>query len=240
MAREQLTVTAPHAALELFASRQALVGALAGEIAERLAAAVARRGSAFIAVSGGSTPGHLFDALSGAEIDWKNVVVTLVDERLVPADHERSNERLVRSRLLKGNAANATFVGLYTGASDARSAADAASAGLFAQPWPLDVAVLGMGGDGHTASFFPDARALDRLLDPRNASLVEAVEAPSAGEPRLTLTLARLIEAPLLLLHIEGAEKRRVLEAALADGSDLPITAVMRAASTPMQVFWAP
>ena len=105
-------------------------------------------------------------------------------------------------------------------------------------PWPLDAAILGMGTDGHTASFFPDADNLEALLDPSQQAIVMPVHAASAVEPRLTLTLATIIKARFLGLHIEGGEKKAVLDRACA-GEDLPIRAVLDQASRPVQIYWA-
>lgn len=222
-----------------------LAQALAERVAERLAAAVAEKGAACLAVSGGTTPGRFFDALSRLQIRWDHVTVTLVDERFVPPSSQRSNERLVRGRLLKGAASAARFVGLWRNAATAEAAADWASEALahFASPkHPPDVAVLGMGLDGHTASFFPGAGELARLLAPDATSSVLPVQAPGAGEPRLTLPLATLRRAGTPFLHIEGEPKRAVLLKALSEPADQapPIRTVLDAVERPVQIFWAP
>jgi 6-phosphogluconolactonase len=87
-----------------FPSSEALAEALAAKVADVLESGLAERGSATLAVSGGSTPARFFDELSKRQLDWKNVVVTLVDERFVPPTSDRSNERLVRERLLQNEA----------------------------------------------------------------------------------------------------------------------------------------
>ncbi len=92
-----------------------LARALAGAVAADLAAAIAARGSALLAVSGGRTPVRFFGALSTQKLDWRNVVVTLVDERWVTPTSERSNEHLVRANLLQNAAAAAKFVSLFEG-----------------------------------------------------------------------------------------------------------------------------
>lgn len=222
-----------------FSQPDALAAALAQQVAEALAAAVRQRGTAFLAVSGGTTPVRFFRALSSRPIDWDKVVVTLVDERLVPETSPRSNAGLVRNNLLQGNASAARFMPLFAPAADAEVAALAADKVLRAAPWPLDVAVLGMGGDGHTASFFPDATSLSGLLDPASDRLVLPVHAESAGEPRLTLSLPALVAAGLLVLHIEGDAKRAVLEEVLS-GRPAPVGTVLAAAARPVEVFWAP
>jgi 6-phosphogluconolactonase len=223
-----------------FATRGELATTLAEDIAAALARAIARRGTAFLAVSGGRTPAEMFAALSNAKIDWTNVVLTLIDERNVPETSPRSNAALVRSHLLQNRAAAARFVPLYQGAQTVGPAAARASKALEALPWPLDVAVLGVGDDGHTASFFPDATNLESLLEPASTALVMPVSAESAGEPRLTLSLARIVEAGWIAVEVEGDNKKAVLEAALAAEGNRPISAVFRQGRKPIDIYWAP
>lgn len=223
----------------MFASRAELADALARRIADVLADAIGRRGAGFLAVSGGNTPAQFFSELSRAPIDWSKVVVTLVDERLVPASSPRSNARLVMATLLQGPAAAARFVPLYHAAATAEAAAGFAVEALKTLPWPLDAVVLGMGADGHTASFFPDADHLDELLDENSKAILLPVHAENAIEPRLTLTMAPIVSAGLVALHIEGADKRVTLERALGQGERLPIRAVFDSAQKPVEIFWA-
>ena len=222
-----------------FADRQHLADALADAVSANLRDAVAARGQASIAVSGGSTPTLFFRALGArADLPWENVTVTLVDERWVPETSERSNARLVRASLLQGPAAAARFVPLYQGGA----APDPAKAGaaLAAVPTPLDVALLGMGNDGHTASFFPGGDNLRAALTGEGP--VVSMTAPGAGEPRITLTLDRLLGARALYLQIEGEEKARTLEQAEAEGpvEDMPVRAILRQTTTPLTIFWSP
>ncbi|MER8367473.1 6-phosphogluconolactonase [Mesorhizobium sp. M1348] len=223
-----------------FAGRQELAAALAGHVASCLSKAIAERGTALLAVSGGTTPAKFFAALSTVPIAWEKVTITLVDERFVPPSSPRSNAGLVAANLLQNAAAAANFVPLYHDTATIEGAAVSDSEALQVLPWPLDVVVLGMGTDGHTASFFPDADNLARLLDPSSQRIVLPVHAASAGEPRLTLSLARIINAAFIALHIEGAEKRTAFEAALGAGARKPIRAVLDATQKPVEVFWAP
>lgn len=225
-----------------YSDPEALAIALAAGIAAQLAGAIAERGEAALAVSGGSTPKTLFKVLSETEIAWDRVTVILVDERICPPDSERANQRLVRERLLTGHAAMAHFTAFETGLATPEENARR-SAELFATvAWPLDVAVLGMGTDGHTASFFPGGDMLDRALDPDSGERVVPMRADGAGEPRLTLTLPVLLDARFLALHIEGEEKRAVFETALGgdDVRAMPVRAVLQQEKTPIHVFWAP
>lgn len=225
-----------------FGSGADLAVALADKVADALAEAIERRGQAILAVSGGTTPKAFFAALSERPIDWGKVTVTLVDERMVGPDHERSNQRLASRHLLQNRAADAAFAPLYIRGEDGPQIAAQASQRIDELGLPIDVVVLGMGTDGHTASFFPGGSTLAEVTDPACPHSVMAIEAPNAGEPRLTLTLPRIAEAGLVVLHIEGSAKAAVLAQALEAGpeADMPVRAVLRHATSPVEVYWAP
>jgi 6-phosphogluconolactonase len=209
-----------------FADRERLAWNLASDVASALRAAIARNGKAVLAVSGGTTPTLFFDRLSEAGIPWQQVAVTLVDERQVPDTHVRSNARLVKAHLLQNKAAAANFLPLFENP-------DAAKVGH------LDVVVLGMGNDGHTASFFPGGDTLSQVLDPNGDVSLMAISAPGAGEPRLTFTLPMLLKASHIVLHIEGPDKRATLDKALGGGpiEEMPIRALLRSAA-PLTLYW--
>ena len=225
-----------------FGSKEDLALALAEAVADHLKAGIDSRGVASLAVSGGSTPVRFFSTLGKRkDIDWDKVIVTLVDERWVPETHERSNAGLVNERMLQGPAATARFIPLYTGGDEPDAAAIARANQLQdTVPMPFDAVVLGMGADGHTASFFPGGDTLKEALAGEGPVL--AIRAPGAGEPRATLTLSRLLDAAGVYLHIEGEEKEKVLDKALEDGpvEDMPVRAVLRQTRTPVTVFWSP
>jgi 6-phosphogluconolactonase len=225
-----------------FANGGALAAGLADKVTEALSAAIAARGTASIAVSGGSTPKAFFEALSSRSLDWTKVVITLVDERFVPADNPRSNHLLVSQHLLKNNAAAATFLPLYQPATDAEKAAVVATEETKSIGNPFDVVILGMGGDGHTASFFPGGTNLVKAIDPSTPRGIITMEAEGAGEPRLTFTFASLQDARLLVLHIEGESKKDVLAKAESAGeeTEMPIRAILRRAASPVEIYWAP
>jgi 6-phosphogluconolactonase len=214
------------AARHYFPDRESLAKQLASDVAEALRQSITATGAAVIAVSGGSTPKLFFEELSAEDLDWDRVVVMLVDERQVPETSDRSNARLVREHLLKNRAAKANFIPLYENPEAANVA-------------PFDILILGMGADGHTASFFPSGDRLFEALDIGTTRRLIGIEAPGAGEPRLTFTLPALLEAQLVCLHIEGKEKLRVLDEALKDGpvEVMPVRAVLRA-EKPVSLYW--
>jgi 6-phosphogluconolactonase len=213
---------------------------LADAVAQRLRDAIALRGRAGLVVSGGRTPGAFFDALARQELDWALVTVTLADERCVPRDHPDSNEKMVRARLLAGEAAAANFVSLQNDDPDPDRAAGAAAHRIAAVPRPWDVTVLGMGEDGHTASLFPGGDVLAKALAPGTATPVVAMRAPGASQSRLTLTAAELDNTRALFVHIAGPAKRRVLEAAFDVAPAPPIAVVLRSAPAEGAIVWSP
>lgn len=225
-----------------FETTSALAEGLADRVAATLSAAIAADGEATLAVSGGSTPKAFFEALSTRAIDWPKVKVTLVDERFVPEDNPRSNHLLVKTHLLKNAAAVAEFVPLYRPEATIEEAAVTASGIVPGMAKPFDVAILGMGADGHTASFFPGGDHLAAALDLALPRRVITMQAPGAGEARLTLSFSALQDAGLLVVHIEGAEKKSVLDKALSgsDEAEMPIRAVLERAATTPEIYWAP
>ena len=224
-----------------FVDGAALAAALAEAVAEDLRNAIAQRGRALLAVSGGTTPREFLHALSNAPLQWPRVTVTLCDERWQPPQHPRSNARLVHESLLRGAAAAAAFVPLYADSPDPEPVLTAIEQRIERLRLPLDIAVLGLGLDGHTASLFPDGDRFEQALDPAVASLVLPMRAPSAGEPRITLTLPPIAGARNLYLQIEGAEKKAVFQQIVrADGAFArsPLRALMRHAKAQLNVYW--
>lgn len=207
-----------------YPDREALMIGLAGRIAGALGEVLRGGGRARIAVPGGTTPGPFFDFLSAAEIGWERVDVLPTDERLVPADDTRSNARLIRARLLRGPAAAARFVPLGdAGAPDGGlAAARAAVAALL----PLDIAVLGMGADGHVASLFAGAPGLDAALA-EDAPPVARIAPPDQPEARLSLTLPVLRGAGAVHVLIAGTAKRAALERVTEAGSAASLAALL-------------
>lgn len=225
-----------------FGTKEDLALALAESVAGHLKDGIESRGAAVLAVSGGSTPGRFFSALGKRrDIDWTKVTVTLVDERWVDETSPRSNAGLVNEKMLQGPAAVAHFVPLYSGGEAPDGPAIARSnMQINALPTPFDAVILGMGNDGHTASFFPGGDTLMEALTGEGPVL--AIRAPGAGEPRVTLVLKRLLKTHGLYLHIEGEEKLQTLEAAAGEGpvEEMPIRSVLRQSETPLTIFWSP
>lgn len=225
-----------------FQTRDELATVFAATLAADINTAIADTGSALIAVSGGSTPKKLFARLGRhRDISWEKVSITLVDERWVPETSDRSNARLVNEQLLQGPAATAHFLPLYSGGTEPDAAAIARTNSLLAEfPDKFAAVIVGMGNDGHTASFFPGGDTLEEALTGAGPAL--AIRAPDAGEARVTLVFKRLMETQKLYLHIEGDEKAQTLEKALQAGpvEEMPIRSFLRQPALPLQIYWAP
>lgn len=228
-----------------YPTRQAMADQLADEIAATLARAVLVRGSATIAVSGGSTPGGLYQSLSRRKIDWARVNALLVDERWVAPGTDGSNESFVRDALAQNEAAALNLLGLWSDAASPEAGLAAAAERIKKIGDTIDIAILGMGVDGHTASWFPHAKGLASALSDRDEWLaaVSAEESAVAGEfsERMTLTLAALKHARQIFLLIAGDEKRAAFERALKDDvvEDMPVRAIFKARPD-LWACWAP
>lgn len=218
-----------------------LAKTLAVDVAASLHGAIKKRGQATLVVSGGSTPLPFFKALAQMDLPWDKVTVTLADERWVDADHADSNEKFVRENLLTANAAAAKFVSLKNPSATPEAGWQQTEAVISALPRPLDVVVLGMGGDGHTASLFPGAAGLVQAMALDCGRSAWPMNPPETAQARMSLTLDTLIDAHHLLLHITGEQKRAVLQkAATAAATTYPIAAVLKSAGDRLKVYWAP
>lgn len=209
-------------------TRDALFQGLAHSVAQQLELALALKGRATLAVPGGTTPAPFFELLRKLPLDWKNISVMLTDERFVPETSDRSNTRLLRETLFKNFASAANFVPMYDAPADQPEDVLDHLQKAIAKVLPIDVCVLGMGADMHTASIFPEADLLEEALAD-NAPVLLPMRAPNAPEPRMTLSMPVLRSAGSLHLLIAGQAKKDALIVAQQEGpaSEAPVRAVL-------------
>ncbi|SNR41115.1 6-phosphogluconolactonase [Puniceibacterium sediminis] len=217
-----------------YPDREILAMDLANQLAGDLRAALAQGDRVAFAVPGGTSPGPVFDDLCAVDIAWSRVDVLLTDERWVPDDSARSNTRLLRERLLVEKAAAAQLLPMYLPCKEPEERIDEL-AEMLRPSLPLDVVLLGMGADMHTASIFPGADLLVQALAP-GAPLLLPMRAPGAPEPRVTLSAEVLNGAMRKHVLIYGQEKRDALERSkILTPLEAPIGAVLDGAI----VHWA-
>ena len=231
----------PNIDFHSFQSREKLLKTLTATIAEYLEQGITTNSHASLAVSGGSTPIELFKKLSTYSIPWQHVFICLVDERWVEADDADSNEKLVRTYLLQNKATVANFTGMKNSATTASEGMQECEQQLQTIPMPFDVVILGMGGDGHTASLFPGAQKLKAATNMLSDTICMGIAPLTAPHERMTLTLPAILNSRHMILHITGQEKKNVLENAQKDGplEEFPIRFILSQNSTPFSIYWA-
>ena len=224
--------------MESFPDRERQAAAAAAALAEALTG----DGPRSLVVTGGTSPGLVYDRLSRLDLAWDKVTVTLSDDRWVAPDSPDSNARLVRQRLLTGRAAGAGFLPLKDAGTTPEADARAAEPALRAlMPW--SAVLLGMGEDGHIASLFPGDPDLAGRLDPEGERLCVGVAMSGLAPfvPRITLTVAALLRSKAIVLLITGEAKRALVERVGAEPRyDPPVAAIMRQTRAPVRVLWAP
>ena len=220
-------------------SREAQAQALAVNIGDWLARTVRRDGAAGLRVSGGRSPVALFECLAALELPWDRVRVGLVDERLVAPGDAHSNATLVRRHLLRGASGAAVFDDLLEPGLDLDGCVARANA-RAPRPGPATLTVLGMGDDGHTASWFADAPELEQAFDPARDAPYLALHPRSAPYARISLSLRAVLDSACLALLLDGDVKRAVFERAAADSaSTLPVARILHQNKVELDVHWA-
>ncbi|MBS3964531.1 MAG: 6-phosphogluconolactonase [Methylomonas sp.] len=230
-----------------FEQRHHLINALVAECQDVLAEALSKHGVATLLVSGGTTPAPLYEALSKADLNWKKIKIALVDERWVDASHNASNEALIRRTLLTNNARTAEFIGMKTAAATAAEGQKETEANYRKLPQPFSLVLVGMGGDGHTASLFPKGEGTVEALRTDNDKLTTAIKArqseiTGANTERLSMTVAGLLKSERIIILFTGEDKLAVFNLAQKPGpvEELPIRALIHQTEVPVELYWAP
>ncbi|MGN6058125.1 MAG: 6-phosphogluconolactonase [Sphingomicrobium sp.] len=219
-----------------------LADAVAGDVGFIIDSAVEARNASLVAVPGGETAAAIFPKLAAQKLSWKRVTVIPTDDRLVPVDSNLSNVREIARTFLP---TGARVVPIATEIADYKLAGNSADARLQDLPWPPDLVWLGMGEEGDTASIFAGPDFQEALDAPRARRAIGVMPEPlpeDAPVARVTLTRAAILSARTVMIAISGAEKRELLEQAIADGqsSRVPIGRVLAEAEQPIDIHWCP
>jgi len=224
-----------------YADADAWAEGIVAEMASILSHEVGKRGHARMLLSGGTTPAPVYEALALQPLEWNRIEAGLVDERWLSPQDPDSNAFLVRNSLL-ARAEGVQFTPLVRqGKSLADCVHDANLHATHAAPPCL--AVLGMGGDGHTASLFPGSIDLPRALASQQPyAPLDATGCPGANTwpLRITLTPAGLASCETRLLLLRGKQKLEILDAALAgeDPLQYPIRVAIQQPGPHLRVHW--
>ena len=186
---------------------------LSQSIAASLSASINLNGYASFVVCGGSSPLPLYDNLSNKDLDWSKVSIFLGDDRVVPSDHQDSNNYLIQLHLLKNNASSASFYPLNDSKITIKDIRR-----------PFDVVLLGLGNDGHFASLFPaqlnNALVFDAYASP--SIIVSDQDLGSPSHKRISMNLSMLIDTKRCILLVPNSDKRKIVERAYKD-NQLPL-----------------
>ena len=217
--------------------------AVAGDIGFIIESAIDARGAAVIALAGGKTPLPIYDALARTKLDWKRVTIVPGDERLVPLGDPLSNVTAIGKAFLPKGARVIPLVS--ASAPDYKAAGRSADAILQDLHWPLDLCLLGVGGDGHAASIFPGPDYDEALNGPKERRALGVMPDPLPPEApvgRVTLSRQSIITARALMIAVTGSPKRQVIEDATKEGasSPYPIGRILADVELPVDIHWAP
>jgi len=220
-----------------------MADAVAGDIGFIIESAIDARGAAVIALAGGKTPVPIYEKLAATKLDWKRVTIIPTDERIVPLGDALSNVTMIGKTFIPKGARVMPIVPKAT--EDYKAAGRSADALMQDLHWPLDLCLLGVGGDGHTASIFPGPDYDEALNGPRERRALGVMPdplPPEAPVARVSLSREGIVTARALMIAVTGAEKKKVIEQAIAKGagSPWPIGRVLADAELPVDIHWAP
>lgn len=223
-----------------FDSRDELLTHLKENVINALSAGIKSRGKASMLLSGGTTPGPLYQGMSNCELEWQNVCFAPTDERWVAPDHEDSNEKLIRETLIQNKASAAHYIGLKSAPNNPRDGQKETEQKINQLPSPFDVVLLGMGEDGHTASLFPNLIETEYALDENCEQLCAPISRGNGEVDRMTMTLNCLLNSKNVILYFYGNKKLEIFEQAKKKKSlTFPVSHLLNQKEAPVSLFWA-
>jgi 6-phosphogluconolactonase len=216
--------------------------AVAGDIGFIIESAIDARGAAVIALAGGKTPLPIYEKLAKAKIDWKRVTIVPGDDRMVPLGDPLSNVTAIGKIFIPKGARVIPLISATV--SDYKAAGRAADAILQDLHWPLDLCLLGIGGDGHAASIFPGPDYDEALNGPKERRALGVMPdplPPEAPVARVTLSRAAIVSSKAIMIAITGETKKEVLEAAIEQGasSSYPVGRILAEVELPIDIHWS-
>lgn len=219
-----------------------MAAAVAGDVQFIIESAIDARGAAVVALAGGKTPLPIYEKLAAAKLDWKRVTIVPGDDRLVPLGDPLSNVTAIGKVFIPRGARVIPLISATV--ADYKAAGRAADAILQDLHWPLDLCLLGVGGDGHCASIFPGPDFDEALNGPRERRATGVMPdplPPEAPVARVTLSKAAIVSARALMIAVTGQAKRDVLEQAIEQGasSNYPVGRVLADVELPVDIHWA-
>ena len=219
-----------------------MAAAVAGDVQFIIESAIDARGAAVVALAGGKTPLPIYEKLAAAKLDWKRVTIVPGDDRLVPLGDPLSNVTAIGKVFIPRGARVIPLISATV--ADYKAAGRAADAILQDLHWPLDLCLLGVGGDGHCASIFPGPdfdEALNGPKERRATGVMPDPLPPEAPVARVTLSKAAIVSARALMIAVTGQAKREVLEQAIAQGasSNYPVGRVLADVELPVDIHWS-
>lgn len=223
----------------LFSTKEQLDSALANHIADLLEAAVTEKSTVVLVLSGGNTPKGMLNQLCRKEIPWEKVTVLLADERWVDPDNDRSNEKMIRQQFLQEAAARANFSGFYQPDMIVGDAPAYLENRLRGLEQPVDVTVLGMGEDGHTASLFPCAGNIEELIGVEDQLKTVWVRPQTAPDDRISLSFPVLKKSKNICVHFTGELKKEIFQKMISDETRAPLGRLLGANEGRKAIFWA-
>lgn len=207
--------------IQEFENKSLLENALVAKVVECIQTAILKHGEARILLSGGSSPKVVYAKLSAQHLNWTNVKIGLVDERFVDVLNKDNNERMIRSTLCQNVAKNAALIGMVYDASNLQNNLELARMNYKIFEERIDLCLLGMGEDGHTASLFPGDEHSEKLLQSTEIGVFNTIS-PNYPFNRITCSKEMLVRSENTILLIAGETKKKVLENAVV--SQLPIS----------------